>query len=256
MKRLLCTLYVVALALCAVAQETTEETAPTAAQTAIDRLNAWNTEVMLDSLDQEKLPKIVSGGLLAGMDVSNFLITRAHHTMSSHMRIGAELGGFMDFRLGKNFAIQPQLIFTAQQNNFKEENDTTNHLWSFGVDIPIYFLGRFGNMKQGYINFGGGMFTHFTFASNKGKYKAVDPSTITPSGDGYDYSRLYTLHNNHFGVCAMIGYEFGFGMQINVQYKISLSDIAGFYNEMKGQEIADALIYPHTLSIHIGYRWR
>ena len=67
---------------------------------------------------------------------------------------------------------------------------------------------------------------------------------------------LYTLHNNHFGLCAMVGYECYFGMQINLQYKISLSDIAGFYSEMKGQKIADALFYPQSLSLTIGYRWK
>lgn len=144
-------------------------------------LTEWNTERMLDSLDQEKLPKKVTCGILAGANINNFLITRDHHTMHSHMRIGAELGGFVDFRITKNFTIQPQVVLTAQQNHFSVKDtlnisasDTTNHLWSFGIDIPIYFLGRFGNMRQGYIQFGGGIFTHFTFASNTGKYKPVD----------------------------------------------------------------------------------
>lgn len=54
----------------------------------------------------------------------------------------------------------------------------------------------------------------------------------------------------------MVGYEFSFGMQINAQYKVSLSDIAGFYSEMKGQEVANALIYPQSVSLNIAYRWR
>lgn len=138
---------------------------------------------------------------------------------------------------------------------------------SFGVDIPIYFLGRFGNMEKGYIQFGGGVFSHFTFASNvQDKYQNVDKTqssgTSSPAPrhialeDPYDYSRLYSLHNNHFGVCVMVGYECAFGMIINAQYKVSLSDIAGFYTEMKGNPVADALIYPQSISLHIGYRWK
>lgn len=227
----------------------------------------FDKETMLDSLDQEELPRIVSGGVFAGANFSNFIITRDHHTMSSHMQIGGELGGFLDFALSKHFSIQPQVIFTAQQNYF-EATDTTNHLWSFGMEIPVYFLGRFGNLKQGYVQFGGGIFTHFTFASNTGKYKSVDavkaedntsstpaPTTTTETVT-FDYSRLYSLHNNHFGVCVMVGYEFNFGLQVNAQYKISLSDIAGFYSEMKGQKIADALIYPQCVSLTVGYRWK
>ena len=117
-------------------------------------------------------------------------------------------------------------------------------------------------MQQGYVQFGGGLFTHFTFADNKGKYKSADNVPLPANGDtqsekdGYNYSELYSLHNNHFGICAMVGYEFSFGMQINVQYKISLSDIAGFYSSNKGKEIANALIYPHSLSLCFGYRFK
>lgn len=235
-----------------------------------NQLIEFNTEHTLDSLDQEKLPRIVSGGVLIGANLSNFIITRDHHTMSSYMKVGGELGGFLDFAITKNFAVQPQVIFTAHQNHFgvKEGAEVykQNYLWSFGVDIPIFFLGRFGNLQKGYIQFGGGIFTHFTFASNiADKYKNVDDETPTPAATPaatpstvvtYDYSRLYSLHNNHFGVCAMVGYEFSFGMQINAQYKVSLSDIAGFYSEMKGQEVANALIYPQSVSLNIAYRWR
>ena len=226
-----------------------------------EKFDAWNTEIMLDSIDQEKLPRMVSGGVLAGANMSNFIITRNHKPMSSYMRIGGELGGFLDFRMSKHFSIQPQVLFTAHENYFAA-TDTANHLWSFGIEIPFYFLGRFGNMQQGYIQFGGGLFTHFTFASNvANRYRSVDsPITETASstgkGDGYDYSRLYTLHNNHFGLCFMVGYEFTFGMQINAMYKVSLSDIAGFYSEMKGQAVADALIYPQSVSLVLGYHWR
>lgn len=238
---------------------------------AKEKLEQWDTETLIDSLDQEKLPKLVSGGLLGGANMSNFIITRDHNAMSSYMRIGGELGGFLDFFISKHFAIQPQVIFTAQQNYFavKEGPDVFkyNGMWSFGVDIPVYFLGRFGNMQKGYAQIGGGIFTHFTFASNISRYKNSDeasqPQTTTTNSlparyaeDNNDYSRLYTLHNNHFGVCVTAGYEFPIGIQINFQYKVSLSDIAGFYSEMKGKEIANALIYPQAISLGIGYRWK
>ena len=254
---------------CSVLTATAQVTVNDAVQRNLEetkmRLEDFNRERMLDSLDQEQLPKIVSGGLFGGGNVSNFIITRAHRPMSSHMRIGAEIGGFMDFTITQHFAIQPQIILTAHQNYFAQ-GDTTNHLWSFGIEIPVFFLGRFGNMQKGYIQFGGGVFTHFTYLSNvQGRYQNVDRSSveITPlpqrvvaEEDEYDYSHLYALHDNHFGACVMVGYEFSFGMQINATYKISLSDIAGFYRAMKGQPVADALIYPQSVSLNIGYRWK
>lgn len=221
------------------------------------KLVEFDTEHLIDSLDQENLPRLVSGGVLAGVNISNFIITRDHNTMSSYMRIGGELGGFMDFRITKHFSIQPQVIFTAQQNYFSS-TDTTNTLWAFGAEIPVYFLGRFGNMEKGYVQFGGGIFTHFTFASNiKDKFKNWDdPTTVKPKTDTHDYSELYKLHDNHFGICAMVGYEFRFGLQINASYRVSLSDIATFYKNNKGQEIANALIYPQSVSLSLGYHWK
>lgn len=264
-----------------VAPEKKENKFVQAMNNAGEAIVKWDTETMLDSLDQEKLPKKVTGGLFAGVNMSDFLITRSRQTMASHRRVGAELGGFIDFSLTKHFAIQPQVIFTAHQNYFSANDDTiklaNDRLWSFGMEIPVYFLGRFGNMQQGYVQFGGGIFTHFTFASNTGKYKSTDNTQMTPAGDtqgdtqgdtpgdtkvtenekdGFNYTSLYSLHNNHFGICATVGYECTFGMQINIQYKISLSDIAGFYSTNKGTEIADALIYPHSLSLCIGYRFK
>lgn len=225
------------------------------------KLEEYNTEHKLDSLDQEKLPHLVSGGLIGGANISNFIIVRNNHAYHSHMQVGADLGGFLDFRITQHFSIQPQVIFTAQQNHF-EATDTTNHLWSFGAEIPLYFLGRYGNMEKGYIQFGGGLFTHFTFASNVKTYQNIDDKPAKqaapdlPRVDKYDYSRLYVLHNNHFGVCLMAGYEFSFGMQINASYKVSFSDIATFYKENEGQPIADATFYPQSVSLTLGYRWR
>lgn len=265
MKKIVCLLIAATMAI-SVSAQVKDQKLQQALDEVKEQFQEFDTERLLDSLDQEKLPKLVSGGLFGGGNVSNFIITRNHVPMSSYMRIGAELGGFLDFTITKHFAIQPQVILTAQQNYFAA-TDTTNRLWSFGVDIPIYFLGRFGNMEKGYIQFGGGVFSHFTFASNvQDKYQNVDKTqssgTSSPAPrhialeDPYDYSRLYSLHNNHFGVCMMVGYECAFGMIINAQYKVSLSDIAGFYTEMKGNPVADALIYPQSISLHIGYRWK
>lgn len=251
------------MSLTAVAQLSTTDAVQRNLDEAKIRLEDYNTERLLDSLDQKDLPKLVTGGLFGGANVSNFIITRNHVSMHSHMRVGGELGGFLDFSITQHFAIQPQVLLTAHQNYFAE-TDTTNRLWSFGAEIPIYFLGRFGNMEKGYIQFGGGLFTHFTWLSNvKDKYQNIEETPTTSSSphntvvaDTHDYSRLYALHNNHFGICAIVGYEFSFGMQINATYKVSFSDIATFYKEFEGQEVADALIYPQSISLTIGYRWR
>lgn len=215
---------------------------------------AWLSEVSLDSLDQHKIPKVVTMGLLLNGNMSHFLITQRTenqiHTYSSYMRAGAEVGGFMDFLVTRHFAIQARLVFTAEQNQFSV-NDSTHHLWSFGADIPVLFMYRLGNMDKGYFNAGAGIFAHFTFASNIGIYTnneaGVEPTETPPF--------YVSLHDNHAGVMAHIGYEFPIGIQINFNYMVSLSDMFGYYKTTQ-EKVTDCAFYPQRLSLGIAYRWK
>ncbi|MBR1480946.1 MAG: outer membrane beta-barrel protein [Paludibacteraceae bacterium] len=227
---------------------------------AKQQIREWDTEQRLDSIDQERLPKIVSGGLLLNANISNFIIANRTQTWSSYMHIGADLGGFIDFRVTKHFAIQGRLLFTAESNRF-EADKQDKHLWSFGMDIPVFFMGRFGNMDKGYLQFGAGPFTHFTFASNVNVYTnneaaQASPARLPQEEAKPDYSSLYALHDNHSGIAVTIGYEFPIGIQINANYQVSLSDILTFYHQNKGSDIANAAIYPQRVSLGIGYRWK
>lgn len=215
----------------------------------------WLSEHMIDSLDQAQIPKIVTMGLLLNANMSNFIITTRQgaetQMISSYLRAGVELGGFMDFLVTRHFAIQGRVVFTAEQNHFGVK-DSTNHLWSFGADIPVLFLYRLGNMDKGYFNIGAGIFAHFTFASNKGIYRnnetGVLPSEMPPF--------YVSLHDNHAGVIAHAGYEFPVGIQINLNYLVSLSDIFGYYKNTKGTLEGDAAFYPQRISLGVAYRWK
>ena len=216
----------------------------------------WISEQQIDSLDQEKIPKIVAMGVLLNANMSHFLITEKLadgklQTSSTYLRAGLEVGGFMDFLVTRHFAIQAQLVFTAAQNQFGIQ-DSTNHLWSFGADIPVLFLYRLGNMQKGYWNVGAGIYAHFTFASNKGVYKNNE-SGIVPSETPKWY---VSLHDNHAGIIAHAGYEFPFGMQINFHYMLSLSDIFGYYKNAKGTLESNYAFYPQRLCLGVAYRWK
>ena len=162
-----------------------------------------------------------------------------------------EMGGFMDFLVARHFAIQARLVFTASQNQFGIDN-TVNHLWSFGADIPVLFLYRLGNMSKGYFNVGAGIFAHFTFASNTGVY-TNNESGVTPSEVPADY---VSLHDNHAGFIAHVGYEFPVGVQINLNYLVSITDMFGYYKNNKGKLVGDCAFYPERLALGVAYRWK
>ena len=221
----------------------------------IDRIVA---DVGLDSLDQEKIPRIVTMGVVAAGNVSNFLISTRQDgklkTASSYLRVGVELGGLMDFLVTPYFAIQTRLVFTIEQNHFAL-GDSANHLWSFGVDVPVIFMYRVGTIHKGYWSVGGGVFAHFTFASDKGDiYSNIENASFDPYVSKKPF--YFKLHDNHAGLIAHFNYEFPFGMQIGANYLISLSDIFGYYKNSKGTNYNDVAFYPQRISVGIAYRWK
>lgn len=220
----------------------------------------WDTEINLDTIDQENLPKKVTGGLMLMANISNFIIRQNSKHFSSYMKVGGDLGGFVDFTVTKHFAIQGRLVLTVEQNHFEDTHEA-NHLYSFGVDIPVLFLARFGNMQKGYLSFGGGPFTHFTYASNIGKYtntektpkQIIKRETAPNTSSVYD---LYTLHDNHSGLVATISYEFPIGLQIVANYMVSLTDIATFYKQNPTAVANHTSFYPQRVELGLAYRWK
>ena len=202
-------------------------------------LTQWDTEINLDTIDQEKLPRIVSGGLLASANISNFMIFQNGNLFSSNMKVGAGLGGFVDFTVTKHFAIQGRLILTAEQNRFKD-TEAYNQLWALGVNIPVLLLARFGNLEGGYLSFGGGAYTHFNYASNLGQKGA----------------EIYKLHDNHFGLTTTITYEFPIGIQVMANYFVSLTDIISFNKKNAAAASSVQGIYPQRVELGLAYRWR
>lgn len=202
-------------------------------------LTQWDTEINLDTIDQEKLPRIVTGGLLASTNISNFMIFQNGNLFSSNMKVGAGLGGFVDFTVTKHFAIQGRLILTAEQNRFKD-TEAYNQLWALGVNIPVLLLARFGNLEGGYLSFGGGAYTHFNYASNLGQKGA----------------EIYKLHDNHFGLTTTITYEFPIGIQVMANYFVSLTDIISFNKKNAAAASSVQGIYPQRVELGLAYRWR
>ncbi len=226
---------------------------PSAAQVLAD----WQPD-NIDTLDMEKRPKIVTGGLFLTANVSNYIVNKneSTHRFSSNMKVGMDFGAFLDFYVVNHFAIQTQLIFTAEQNRFIDANAQSNLLWSLGLEIPVYFLGRYGNSRKGWFDFGGGPFTHFTVASNLGNYdnsgEIIEEKTENSLIE-QELESFYTLHTNHSGIAATLGYEFPFGLQILLGYRVSLSDILSYYHN---NEEAAVQIYPQRITLGVGYHFR
>lgn len=185
--------------------------------------------VVSATAQEERMP-IVNGGLKMQANTSNFLLKHisANPELSSTMNVGAELGGFVDFNITQHFLIQLNLMLFAEQNDLHQGNKN-DKLWTLGLEIPVYFLGRYGNDQAGYVHFGGGPFTEFDlWGEMKGSNAAHNPyKPFTENAelkeDTYAFSDSYSG-----GLAAYVGYEFPFRMQINASYKFGISNLLQF----------------------------
>lgn len=195
--------------------------------------------------------KVVNGGIKLQMNSSNFImniLSSGYNSMTSQMNIGAEIGGFIDFNVSKHCIIQFNLMLVSEQQDL---HNSGNHdqLWTLGMEIPLYVLGRYGNPQKGYILFGGGPYTEFAlWARMNGHTEGRNPyqHIIDTSDDG---DSIFALSDNHSGLAAYIGYEFPFGLQINATYQASLSNILNLNSSA-------AYCYPQKVTFGIGYRFK
>ena len=112
-----------------------------------------------ETSQEERMP-IVNGGLKVQANASNFWLKNipTNPNLRSTMNAGGELGGFIDFNISKNFFIQFNLMLFAEHSDLHNDNKK-DKMWTLGLEIPVYLLGRYGNPRTGYVYFGGGPFT-------------------------------------------------------------------------------------------------
>jgi hypothetical protein len=162
----------------------------------------------------------------------------------SKLGFGASLGGFAQFEISENFAVQPELLF-----HFKSSTDKTNipiigtakndfRYW--GAEIPVYALGKWDAGRNGKFYAGVGPYVGVGFSA---KYNNTDLDLYKKYRNNESVLRRFD-----FGFGAMLGYEFNNGIQINAGYKIGVLDVMD-----AGRKHASML--PQTASLGLGYRF-
>ena len=178
-----------------------------------------------DIISKTNFP-IVNGGLKFQANASNFLTRDIPNlpNLRSTMNVAGEIGGFVDFNLGKHFLIQLNVMLFATQNDWSA-GFSVDKMWTAGIEIPMYFLGRYGSEQNGYIYFGGGPFTQFAvwgqIDNGKTKYNPYQPLS-----EGQDMTdQNYVFSNNNSGLGAYLGYELPCRLQFNASYQVGISDL-------------------------------
>ncbi len=182
--------------------------------------------------------QVISGGIKANANMSNFLLSDMGST-ESNMKVGASLGGFMKMEFSENFALQPELLFHYKSSEMKLGSNKTDYEY-WGAEIPIYAVGQMamGNGK-GFI--GVGPYVGFGIDA---KYKTGDM-------DLYEKDKVTDkayLNRWDFGVGVMLGYEFNNGFLVNAGYQMGLIDNLDANKD-------NATMRNQTISLGVGYKF-
>lgn len=132
------------------------------------------------------------GGLnvsnLNGLDVDNY---------DSKALVGFHLGGFVTFNLGRNFAIQPELVYSTQGGTIESGNISQDmKLNYFNIPVMVKLLTRNGFYVEAGPQLG--------FRTGELDFDNVDAS----------------IENSDFSICGGLGFQptkspFGIGLRYN-----------------------------------------
>ena len=202
--------------------------------------------MVLPTLAQENQPQkgqniTISGGALLETNISGF-----HHSGvddgQSRMKIGGSVGGFLNLGITRAFSVQGEMLMHYKHSRFEWDGIPGNYDY-WGVEIPIYAMLHIHLKKDRQLYIGIGPYTEFGFDAT---YKRNGIK-----GDLYEKvinRELPILRDSNTGFALKIGYEFTSGLQLNVTYKASITNLLDANsNTVK--------MYPLAASIGIAYRF-
>lgn len=142
--------------------------------------------------------------------------------------IGFQIGGFAEFKLSEKFAIQPELLYSAQGG--KETLDGADFTHKLGyVNIPVmakFYVANSFSLEAGpQIGF---------LTSAKGKIESIEVDTKD------------SFKSVDFGLNLGAGYDFTEKLSAGLRYNLGLSNIA----DIEGYDVKNGVF-----SVSLGYKF-
>lgn len=208
-----------------------------------DSVAVAGTEVQFAVADDKpRLRKVdLSCGLMAEFNTMSLIHWRTEH-VTTRMRPGASLGGFVNLRMSRYFSVQIEFLL-HYKNSLLQQDDTRSMQEYFGSELPVYVIYHVNRKRLQGLYFGVGLFSEFGFKSTF-KYNGK-------SFDAYDDTDLGVpvMRDSNVGYAFLAGYEFPCGLQLNVAYKISVSNLLD-------TDYHSTALRPQTFSVGVAYRWK
>lgn len=187
--------------------------------------------------------KVITGGIKLEANASAYIITNVPSTVAKTTPgMGASIGGFVFFDIHRHVALQIEVLYHFRQNSVLQQGNQGTLLY-LGVEVPFYVMGQwcFGNGSRLFVGTGPNAdFGYYAVIKSKNeKFDLYQKDNET---------ELSAMQNTSMGWAVMIGYEFCFGLQLNLAYK------GGFYNVLDDHRTHIGS-YPYSLSAGVAYRF-
>ncbi len=172
-------------------------------------------------------------GVKVGANMSSFLLYDMEGKTS--MNVGFEMGGFWKHDFGKYFALQPEVVITFQNSDYVFGTVKQDYrFWS--LEVPVYAIGQLVTNKghRAYIGIGP------KFSLDFGGKEKISGSKLFKEGS--------LMQRFDVGASVLVGFEFAFGMQINMGYRY------GFFNAI-ANPVGDDTMVRNAVSLGLGYRF-
>jgi hypothetical protein len=147
------------------------------------------------------------------------------YTAEEEKRIGYTVGFFIYHRFNRSkFAVQPQISYTARGGNFKYSD--VNDL-EYLIEFNYQFIDVSTLLKiypVGGLHFAVGPEIGFNVASTNIDYTSNMPE-LGPDLQITQSLREVLKGKNDIGILLGVGYDFEFGLMIELQYRMGLTDV-------------------------------
>lgn len=188
-----------------------------------------NTDIALES------------GIKGDVTFLNFQKTGAPGAVST-LTPGFTIGGLMNLWFKEWIGIRPELNLNFKQTVLGWE-DNSGKMQSFGIEVPIYVMGRLDVFRSHHILFGIGPYTEFScYARWMIGDRNVDLLEIHESGTPM-------IQDTQSGFGAILGYEFGNGLNINIAYRLCC------FNILQPNTSQGVSLYPQSISLGLAYKF-
>lgn len=195
--------------------------------------------VLVQAQEQPRKLKF-SGGPKLEANMSKYSLS-PHVGVSSSMRAGMTAGGFLQLDVSSRFAVSVELLFHYKNSYIKQDGNNRIRYW--GMEIPIYAMYVWNCGRGHRIYVGAGPYTEFGFSATAWFHgKKIDLYAIDSE------NAVSAMRDSNSGFAFLAGYEMPCGLQINITYKISISNVL----DANSNKFS---FYPMTTSFGVAYRF-